>query len=347
MLKQNYNISLDKFIDYCLYNKKEGYYINKNPFGIKGDFVTAPNISRLYSEMLAIWTISFWESLGCPKKFNLIELGAGNGEMMKIMIESFKKFPVFLKCCNIMIYEKSPRLILEQKKKIEFKNIKWIKNFKNLKKFPNIFLANEFFDALPIKQFIKKKNKWFEKKVKKEKNGEFKLVDSITNIKSLEKKIGINLTSNQKIIEFSPLAFKFLNILSKKINSFEGGLLIIDYGYFEKKMRNSLQSVYKHSFNNIFDNLSKSDITYSLNFFLLKKIAKKLNLNVAGLTDQGSFLTNLGILHRAEIMSNNLKFTKKADIYYRLKRLIDKDLMGGLFKVMFLTKKNIKFKMGF
>ena len=166
-------------------------------------------------------------------------------------------------------------------------------------------------------------------------------------IYNLEKKIGINLTSNQKIIEFSPLAFKFLNILSKKINSYEGGLLIIDYGYFEKKMRNSLQSVYKHSFNNIFNNLGEADISYSLNFFLIKKIAKKLNLNVAGLTDQRSFLTNLGILHRAEIMSNNLKFTKKADIYYRLKRLIDKDLMGGLFKVMFLTKKNIKFKMGF
>ena len=76
-------------------------------------------------------------------------------------------------------------------------------------------------------------------------------------------------------------------------------------------MRNSLQSVYKHSFNNIFDNLGKSDITYSLNFFLIKKIAKKLKLNVAGLTDQRSFLTNLGILNRAEIMSNNLKFTKK------------------------------------
>ena len=78
MLKKNYSIALDKFIDYCLYDKKDGYYMIKNPFGITGDFVTAPNISRLYSEMLAVWTISFWESLGCPKKFNLIELGAGN-----------------------------------------------------------------------------------------------------------------------------------------------------------------------------------------------------------------------------------------------------------------------------
>ena len=199
---------------------------------------------------------------------------------------------------------------------------------------------------MPIKQFVKKKNKWFEKKIKKQ-NGKLQIIDSITNINKLEKKIGINLSKNQNFIEFSPLTFKFLNVLSKKINSFHGGLLIIDYGYFEKKMRDSLQSVHKHSFNSIFDNLGKSDITYCLNFFLIKKIAEKLNLNVAGLTDQKKFLINLGILHRAEIITNNLKFSEKADIYYRLKRLIDKDLMGGLFKVMFLTTKKNKFKVGF
>ena len=81
-IKNNFEISLDKFIDFALYDKKKGYYMQKNPFGLKGDFITAPNISRLFSEMIAIWTISFWESLGSPKKFNLVELGAGNGEMI-------------------------------------------------------------------------------------------------------------------------------------------------------------------------------------------------------------------------------------------------------------------------
>ena len=87
ILKKNYKIPLDKFIDYCLYDRKNGYYMTKNPFGILGDFITAPNISRLFSEMIAIWTISFWKSLGSPKKFNLIELGAGNGEMMRVINE--------------------------------------------------------------------------------------------------------------------------------------------------------------------------------------------------------------------------------------------------------------------
>ena len=95
--------------------------MKKNPFGKKGDFITAPNISRLYSEMIAIWTICFWQSLGSPRKFNLIELGAGNGEMMKVMIESFKRFPSFLNSCNLIIHEKSPSLIKIQKKKISQK----------------------------------------------------------------------------------------------------------------------------------------------------------------------------------------------------------------------------------
>ena len=117
-LKKKRDLPLDKFIDLSLYNKKFGYYMKKNPFGRGGDFITAPNVSRLFSEMLAIWVISFWESLGYPKKFNLIELGAGNGEMMKVLIESFKNFPLFLKSCNLIIHEKSPTLIKIQKKKI-------------------------------------------------------------------------------------------------------------------------------------------------------------------------------------------------------------------------------------
>ncbi len=166
MLKKKHSITLDKFINFCLYDKKNGYYIKKNPFGKTGDFVTAPNISRLYSEMIAVWTISFWESLGCPKKFNLIELGAGNGEMMKTMLESFKKFPFFLNSCNVFILEKSPHLIKVQKRKIQFKKIRWIKNFKKLDKLPNIFLANEFFDAIPIKQYSKEGKYWYERLIR-------------------------------------------------------------------------------------------------------------------------------------------------------------------------------------
>ena len=346
-ISNNKHISFDKFVDIALYHKKTGYYMKKNPFGKDGDFITAPNISILFSEMLAIWCIAFWEHLGYPKKINIIELGAGNGEMMYQMIKVFERFNKFRESSNYFILEKSQFLKKIQKKKLNSHKITWLNSINKLKNGPNIFLANEFFDALPIKQFIKKKNKWYEKSIKKNNINKFEFVNVITNIKNLEKKIEINLSKNQKIIEFSPLTYDYLNIISKKINTFQGGLLIVDYGYLKKKMRDSLQSVYKHNFNNVLDNFCKSDITYNLNFFLLKKIVKKLNLKVAGLTSQRNFLTKLGILDRAEILAKNLQFSKKADIYYRIKRLIDRNFMGELFKVMFVTGKNIKFKLGF
>ena len=162
-IKNNLSLPLDKFINLSLYDKKFGYYIRKNPFGKGGDFITAPNISRLFSEMIGIWIISFWQSLGSPKKFNLIELGAGNGEMMKIMIESFKNFPNFFNSCNLLIHEKSLSMKKIQKKKLTKSKVAWISNISKIEKYPCIFVANEFFDAIAIKQFKKNKDLWFER----------------------------------------------------------------------------------------------------------------------------------------------------------------------------------------
>ncbi len=340
-------IPLDKFIYKALYDKKIGYYMNNNPFGEKGDFITSPNISILFSEMLAIWCIAFWENLGCPKKINIIEMGAGNGEMIHQMIKVFNRFEKFTNASNFLILEKSLFLKKIQKKKISSFKVSWINSLNDIKNGPNIFLANEFFDSLPIKQFIKKKNIWFERKVKISANKNFELVDKITNLNILKKKIGIDLQNNQNFIEFSPLAYNYLKIISKKINSFNGGLLIIDYGYIEKTMKNSLQSVQKHKFSNFLKNIGKSDITYNISFNLLKRILEKLHLKVEGIVNQKKFLTNLGIIQRAEILAKNLKFSEKANIYYRLNRLIDDKFMGNLFKVMFVTKKNNKFNTGF
>ena len=112
-------ISLDKFIDLSLYNKISGYYIKKNPFGKKGDFITSPNISILFSEMISVWMVSLWKKLKNPKKINIVELGAGNGEMMVNIIKTSNQFSFFKNSCNFFIYEKSVYLKNIQKKKIK------------------------------------------------------------------------------------------------------------------------------------------------------------------------------------------------------------------------------------
>ena len=347
LIKINHKIPLDKFIDYCLYDKKSGYYMTKNPFGITGDFTTAPNISRLFSEMMAIWTIIFWESLGSPKKFNLIELGAGNGEMMKVMIESFKKFPSFLKSCKIIIYEKSLRLKKKQKINIAYKNIRWAKNLTKLNGQPNIFLANEFFDAIPIKQFFKSESHWYERFVKISANKKLGFVKKKINIKNLEKKLNFDILNNQNFIEYSPLGLKYLKDILKIIKKDKGGLLIVDYGYFAEKMKNTLQAIHNKNHSKILENVGKSDITYNINFYLIDKIVKNFNKLSVNYTSQRKFLTKLGIHQRAEIISKNKTFSEKADIFYRLKRLIDENQMGKLFKVMLVKNSNNKSKIGF
>ena len=339
--------ALDEFINQALYDPKDGYYMKSNPFGEKGDYITSSNVSILFSEMLSVWTILFWKNLKCPKEINLIELGSGNGQMIYDMINTFKNFPQFYKSCKFIILEKSPYLKKIQKKKLNKFKVKWIKNLNEIKKGNNLFIANEFFDALPIKQFFKINNKWNERFIKLDKKNIKCFVNINSDIRKIEKKVGFKISSNQKIIEYSPLALEYLKNISKKIKNKKGALLIIDYGYLEDSMKDTLKTIRKHEITDLFDQFGNSDITYNLNFKLLKKVTNNLKLKCQGITTQRNFLMKLGIQQRAEIISRKLPFSKKADIYYRLKRLIDKNQMGDLFKVMLVTDKRINFNLGF
>ena len=346
-LKKNNILPLDEFINFSLYDKNSGYYMKKKYFGKEGDFVTAPNISRLFSEMITIWIISFWQNLGAPKKFNLIELGAGNGEMMKIIIESLKNFPMIRKSCIFNIHEKSPSLIKIQKNKLSGNKINWISNIHDLDKKPSIFIANEFFDSLAIKQYKKKENSWFEKYVNFKNPQKAFFFEKKIDIKKVEKKINFKISRNQKFIEYSESSFNYLKIISNIIKKNRGGLLIIDYGYIDKKMKNTLHAISNHKFANILENIGNVDITHNINFNLFKNFIDKIAGLENNLTTQKNFLTELGIKERAEVISQNKNFLKKSDIYYRLKRLIDENEMGNLFKVMLIKNKKNKFNLGF
>ncbi len=339
--------ALDRFIEESLYNKKYGYYMKKNPFGKSGDFITAPNISILFSEMIAVWIISFWEKLNCPQQFNLIELGAGNGEMMQVLVNTFIKFPKFKNSCKINILEKSKLLKKIQKDNIKYKKIKWLNNLSELNNFPCIFIANEFFDALPIKQFLKKDKKWYERYVNFANLNKLEYLDIPFDMHKFEKKIKFKISHKQNFVEYSPIAAKYLKTIINKIRLNDGGILIIDYAYIEKEMKNTLQAVSKHKYCNILKNFRNSDITYNLNFNLINMITKQFGPCSSIFTTQKKFLTKLGILDRAEILAKNMPFSQKADIYFRIKRLIDEKQMGDLFKVMFIKNHKNKFKLGF
>ena len=347
-LREKKSIPLDRFINIALYDKKFGYYMKKNPFGKKGDFITAPLISNLFSEMIAVWCVAFWEHLGKPNKILLVELGPGDGTLCKDLIKTFKKFKEFYNSLEINLFEISNKLKKIQKIKINSKKVKWIKKIEEINYGPVIFFGNEFFDALPIKQICKKKNNFFEKYVA--------LTTNEKNIKFLHKKANnnlikcikdLNLISVGDTIEYPLEALKFLKQISKKINKFDGGLLTIDYGYTLKKNQNTLQAVKKHNYLDIFFKPGHSDITSHINFKLFSKSLSEDNLAVKKITTQSEFLKKVGILERADILSKKMTFKEKANMFYRLKRLIDPKEMGDRFKVIFAQKKGKIFSLGF
>ena len=152
---------------------------------------------------------------------------------------------------------------------------------------------------------------------------------------------------HQNLIEYPIEAISYLKKIAKILKKKSGGILIIDYGYTIKKKKQTLQGIYKHSFSNIFKNIGKTDISSYVDFNLLKDFLKKNNLITSKIVDQGKFLKSLGILERANILSKNMTFKEKANLYYRLKKLLDEKEMGKIFKVLFAQKNNKKFLLGF
>ena len=235
-----------------------------------------------------------------------------------------------------------------QKTKINSKKVRWIKKIREINYGPVIFLGNEFFDALPIKQIYKKKKLFFEKYVtlsSDDKKIEFLNKKASDNL--IKRIRDLNLISIGNTIEYPIEALKFLKAIAKKINKFEGGLLTFDYGYTIKKNQNTLQSVKKHKYSDLFFKPGHSDITSHVNFKLFHEILNKNNLDVKKITTQSEFLKKIGILERASILSKKMTFKAKANMFYRLKRLLDPKEMGNLFKVIFAQKKGRDFTLGF
>ena len=332
--KKSKKLPIDKFFMNVLYDNKFGYYASKQPFGLKGDFTTAPKISILFSEIIAIWIISVWEKLDKPEKFNIIELGPGDGSLTKVLLRTFKKFPEFNSAKKIYLYEESSYLKKIQKKTIDSKDIRWIRSFDKIKDGPVIFFGNEFFDAIPIKQFKKIKNIIFEKNYRIDANYKIKETYEKASKKDVKTIESYNTFKNLNFIEVPDLGLKELKKIVKKISNLQGCLLMIDYGYLKSQNKDTLQSVMKHKKNNLLENLGKADVTSHVNFELLTEFFFKNNIKVKKIITQKQFLEKMGILERAKIISKKMKFREQSDLYLRLKRLLSPGSMGSLFKVI-------------
>ena len=328
--KKGETLSLSRFIFLCLYEKNHGYY-QKNRIGT--DFVTAPEISQLFGECISIFIASINQKIGNIRDF--CELGPGNGTLTKDLSKNLNK--LIKDKLNFYLFEKSNSLKTNIKKNANDINISQLKKL-TFPPRPIFFIANEFFDALPINQFEKTSEGWFERRVG--------LIDDKLKLilkKNTFLKFEENHGKSGDIHEISPYTNLYLKRIFSHLKEFGGGLLIFDYGPLKKKKIDTLQSIFKKKKSYFLSNLYDSDITYHVDFEKIKQQAIKSDLLFHGPITQKKFLFFNGINERFIKLSKNLQSKKQLEILNsQFVRLTDARGMGSLIKCNFITKKQIK-----
>ena len=361
LIQINGTISISQFMNEALFHPHLGYYQQQNPFGRDGDFITAPEISQVFGELIGAYFVGLWQSNYQEKKVHLVEMGAGRGTLMKDLLAFAQKIPNFSTMVNVSIIEISPRLQEIQKQNLHGFKVDWYKNFTDFYQqnndAPILFVANELFDCFAIDQFVKTENGWAEKVVGISDDGElnFALTNTIFNCD-----LAIKMQTNQElsqykttsqegilhndklpiadrklgdIFEHSPQAMSFMNELSGAIKRNNGVGLIIDYGYIQSEFQNTLQAIKNHQYVDVLKEAGSCDITALVDFSNLQKIAQTNNLQTSLIT-QKEFLNSLGIASRREKLLNEKNPQQQNQINSAINRLIDEKQMGELFKAL-------------
>ena len=327
-------ISLEQFMQISLHDKEFGYYRKNKPIGNNGDFVTSPEISQLYGEMIGLW-LSQILIKNKIDLFNLIELGPGRGTLMRDVMR------VVNKLCNSSLNIKLHFLennihFIKDIKKI-FPKSKIHSDISTLPKEFSIYIANEFFDALPITQIKKTDDKIKKLVIKNDVNGNFyedyaeydDQQDPILNKSNL---------NSGSIFEFSKDTEVITNFIAKNLSSNGGHLLFADYGYTELTHKSTLSSIKDNKITNFLDNIGEQDLTAHVNFMNIHDIMNNHGIKNFKILKQSEFLKEIGIeLRASKLIENNPD--KEEEIITGLNRLISHDQMGSLFKVMYTEYK--------
>jgi NADH dehydrogenase [ubiquinone] 1 alpha subcomplex assembly factor 7 len=340
--KQGY-LCVDDLMRMAMSSSANSYYRSKQPLGAEADFITSPEISQMFGEMVGLWCIKTWERLGMPNPVNLIELGPGRGLLMRDLLRATKNAKGFHGALQVQMLEINPKLIAEQKSQLEGYKVTWIDSVNQIAELPSIIVANEFFDALPIRQYIKIKRDWHEIAL---------VIDPDDGMLKFDKRPmmprifagQVNLehlkAGDGAIVEESQESIEIVQFIADHIKKLSGAAVIIDYGYDiapvmrqDHQYMSTLQAIRRHKFVPVLSSLGDADLSAHVDFYALMQAAKARMVEVGELKSQGEFLKNLGIEIRLKALQD--KNPKLANILARqVTRLIADDQMGKLFKVM-------------
>jgi NADH dehydrogenase [ubiquinone] 1 alpha subcomplex assembly factor 7 len=327
-------ISLAEFMRIALTDPDSGYYIRRDP--ISGDFITAPEISQIFGELIGLFFVQAWEGRGRPQHFHLVELGPGRGTLMADLLRATRIRPQFLDAATIHLVEISPRLRAIQQRALGPSNPIWHSGLSEVAPDAPMFIfANEFFDALPVRQFIHSGDAWHERKIGLDGDTFSFCIDASSAPEQLLPR-HLREAPEGSIFEFSEDARDLAGQIASRVVETRGVALIMDYGHIRSGLADTFQAVKVHSFADPLVSPGDADLTCHVDFDALTAAAHARGADVFGPVTQGEFLTTLGIRQRAELLKR-CAGDYAAMIDSGVERLISDSQMGTLFKVIGLS----------
>ncbi len=326
-------ISVAEYMTLCLLHPKYGYYPSRDPFGTGGDFITAPEVSQMFGELLGLFMAQVWLEQGSPAPFTLAELGPGRGTLMADMLRATQKIPGFHASLQLHLVEASPVLQQIQADRLAAYAPMFHQSADALPDQPLYLIANEFFDALPIRQFMRIGDGWAERVVAA-KDGD--LCFGLTppaHLAALSHRLPD--TSDGMMVELCAPALPVMEALQTRIKTFGGVALIIDYGDWRSR-GDTLQAMRQHAYDDPLAHPGEADLTAHVDFEALARASAPLR--ASPLTPQGAFLRRLGLEMRAAQLAQNLSGPALQLHQNAYRRLTHAEEMGHLFKVMGLVQ---------
>ena len=327
---------ISRFMAMTLGHPQWGYYINRDPLGSTGDFITAPEVSQMFGELIGLWCAERWKALGTPDRFILAELGPGRGTLMADALRAGRAAPGFAAAALIHLVETSPVLRDAQKAALPNWNITWHNRIADLPPGPTIAIANEFFDALPIRQFQRAEDGWHERMVGK-RDDRLCLLLNPGMVPSAPLSGALQSAPIDAVIEVSPARTAAMAELAQRLVSHGGAAVIVDYGHEASAPGNTLQAMRGHGYVDILATPGAVDLTAHVDFQALGEAARQTGAHTWGPVTQAAFLNQLGIAARAHALQRNATAAQVEAVSAALHRLTGRGQMGQLFKAMAVT----------
>ena len=322
-----------RYMALCLSHPHHGYYTTRDPLGDAGDFITAPEISQMFGELLGLWCADVWRHMGAPAAVSLVELGPGRGTLMADALRAIAKVPALRAALAVHLVETSPALRTRQRATLPGGAVIWHDRLEDVPEGPLLLLANEFLDALPVAQLVREPTGWHERQIGLDAQGRLAFGLSPVPVPDALVPPVLRASPPGTLVELSPERAAVAAEIARRVAAFGGAALVIDYGHTSPGPGDTLQAVKGHAFADPLAVPGEADLTAHVDFAALAAVARAKGAAVHGPTTQGAFLSALGIAIRAARLKASAPEEAPA-IDGAVHRLTAEAEMGQLFKVL-------------